>query len=75
MSMCRGALKGQKRVLGRLELELQVVSELPDMGARNSTTPLKEQQVLLTSDPGSSLVIPFFRQILVQLSLVWSLRS
>ena len=70
--MCRGALKGQKRVLGCLELELQVVSELPDMGARNSTT-LKEQQVLLTSEPGSSLVIPFFRQILVQLSLVWSL--
>lgn len=33
----QGCLKGQKKVLGPLELELQVVSELPGMGDGNST--------------------------------------
>lgn len=56
--MCRGALRVQERVLGPLELQWQVVFEVPDVGAENSS-PLKEQQVLLTSDSVSSLVIPF----------------
>jgi hypothetical protein len=45
----------QKRVLGPLELEVQMVVSC-HMGAGNQTQVLEEQQVLLTTEPSPQLL-------------------
>ena len=54
--MCVSDINGkQKRVLGPLELEVQMVVSC-HMGAGNQTQVLEEQQVLLTTEPSPQLL-------------------
>ena len=50
--VCECAHKGQRRAMAPVELELQVVCELSDMGATNLSWVLwKSSNVLLTAKP------------------------